>query len=66
MVRKEIRDQANPSANNIAEASPSQLSTGILFQTISRAQQGSITAGDNDQKMQRQGFEVSEEFYALP
>jgi len=32
----------------IAEANPSQLSNSILFQTISRTQQGSIITGDDD------------------
>jgi hypothetical protein len=48
MVRKEIRDPANPSDKAIAEANPSQLSNSILFHTISRTQQGSIITGDDD------------------
>ena len=53
MVRKEIRDHANPTDNAIAEADRAQRSNSILFHTISRPQQGSITAEDDGQNARR-------------
>ena len=66
MVRKEIRGQANPTDNSQCRK-PILHNYPIVFSfTPSGARSRGVSPLETTAKNARRGFELSEEFYALP